>query len=191
MLEGARWIAVALGPEDAPALQDFLEANPLYSEICYGRPWLPGDAVKELADLPPPDWPQGPSHWWAVLDRGDGGWIGLITFTEELLAAHVWHIGLFLVATAEHGTGLAHEMHEAWVAHARRNGARWLRLGVVCSNARATAFWQRAGYVEVRQRHGVKYGELTHSISVRIKPLGDATIEEHLAQVAREWPETD
>ncbi len=190
MLEGARWVAVALSPDDAPSLQAFLDANPLYSEICYGRPWLPGDAAKELADRPPPDWPQGPSHWWAVLERGTGRWLGLLTFTEDLLATHVWHLGLFLVATAEHGSGLARELHAAWAAHARSDGARWLRLGVVRANSRALAFWDRLGYTEVRQRHGLKYGDLTQSISVQVQALGDATIEEHLARVERDRPES-
>jgi ribosomal protein S18 acetylase RimI-like enzyme len=187
-LEGLRWVAVALTPGDAPALQAFLDANPLYAQLAYGRPWLPGDAVRELSDGPPADWPQGPSHWWAVLERDGGRWLGLITFTEDLLAAGVWNLGFLVVATREQGSGLARELHDAWAAHAERSGARWLRLGVITTNERAVAFWDRLGYVEVRQRHQVKYGDRVHSISVRIRPLAGATIGQHLAQVERDRP---
>lgn len=189
-IEGERWVAVALNPADAPQLQVFFDANPLYSELAYGRPWQPDDAARELTDAPPSSWPQGPSHWWAVLERDRGGWLGLITFTEDLLAPGVWHLGFLMVATAEHGSGLARDVHSAWSRLAERRGARWLRLGVITGNPRAVGFWDRLGYVEVRRRNDVTYGNLTHTISVRIKPLAGATVAEHLANVERDRPDS-
>lgn len=188
-LEGPRWIAVALTPADAPALQAFFAANPLFSEIVNGEPWTADAADKELHDRPPADWPQGESRFWAVIERGSGHWLGFLDFTEDLLAPGIWHLGFFIVATAEHGSGLAHEVHRAWAAHAEHSGARWLRLGVVVTNERAVAFWERLGYAEVRQRHGATFGRLTHSVSVRVKPLGEASLKEHLARVPRDRPD--
>ncbi len=188
-LEGHRWVAVALGTDDAPALQAFLAANPLYAELAYGRPWSDSAGLDELTERPPADWPQGESRHWAVLERGSGRWLAFLSFVEDLLAPRVWHMGLFLVATAEHGSGLARELDEAWAAHAERHGARWLRLGVIQANARAVAFWERQGYREVRERHGVVYGLLTHSLGVRVKPLGGATLAGYLDLVARDRPE--
>ena len=69
-LEGHRWIAVALGTDDAPALQAFLDANPLYAELAYGRPWSDTAGLEEITERPPADWPQGESRHWAVLERG-------------------------------------------------------------------------------------------------------------------------
>ena len=189
VLEGPRWVAVEITAADAPALQAFYDANPLYAEIAYGSPWSAGAAVQEFAERPPADWPQGAFRFWAVLERGSGRWLAYIGFVEDLLAAHVWHMGFFLVATAEHGSGFARELHDAWVAHAEAHGACWLRLGVIVGNARAEAFWSRLGWVEVRRREGVEYGRLTHTLSVRVKPLGDATLEQYLDRVPRDRPE--
>ena len=48
-----RWVAVPLAAADAPALQDFLDANPLYSQIVNARPFRPGEALEEITDVPP------------------------------------------------------------------------------------------------------------------------------------------
>ena len=186
VVAGGRWLAVEIGPEDAPALQAFYDANPLYSEMAQGRPWRPAAALEELTDRPPADWPQGASRHWAVIERGSGCWLAYVSFVEDLLAEHVWHGAFFLVATAEHGSGFGAELYEAWEAHARSRGARWLRLGVMTTNARGLAFWKRRGYVEVRQRESVAEGEWRHRMSVQVKPVGDATIAEYLEKVSRD-----
>lgn len=189
-LEGSRWVAMALGPDDAPALQEFLEANPFYSETFYGRPWPADAAAKELSDRPPAEWPQGETRHWAAVERGTGRWLGYIGFTEHLLAAGVWHLGFMVVDTSVQGSGFAREFHEAWANRAEREGARSLRLGVVIGNPRAEAFWTRLGYAEVKIRHDVPYGDLKQSISVRVKPVGGSTLAEHLERVARDRAET-
>ena len=137
MFTAAGCVAVPLQPEDAAALQSFLDANPVYSEQVAGRPWLPDEAASELAERPPSDWPQGATRHLALLEAQTGAWRGLLFYTEDLLAPQVWHLALFLVDTAWHGTGLAAALHEAWAAHAAARGARWLRLGVVVGNTRA------------------------------------------------------
>ncbi len=191
VIAGGRWVAVEIGVAEAPALQAFYDANPLYSEMAQGRPWRPDAALRELTDRPPADWPQGASRFWAVLERGSGRWLAYVAFVEDLLAAHVWHGAFFLVATSEHGTGFAAELYDGWEAHARAGGARWLRLGVMTTNARGRAFWKRRGYVEVRQREQVAEGEWRHRMSVQVKPLGDATIAEYLERVPRDRVEDE
>ena len=191
VIAGGRWLAVEIGPADAPALQAFYDANPFYSEMAQGRPWRSEAALQELTDRPPADWPQGASRHWAVLERASGRWLAYVAFVEDLLAEHVWHGAFFLVATAEHGTGFAAELYAAWESHARAGGARWLRLGVMTTNARGVAFWKRRGYVEVKQKEQVTDGEWKHRMSVQVKPVGDATIEEYLEKVARDRPDAE
>jgi len=186
VIAGGRWLSVEIGPDDAPMLQAFYDANPFYSEMAQGRAWRPGAALEELTDRPPADWPQGPSRHWAVLERASGRWLAYVAFVEDLLAEHVWHGAFFLVATAEHGSGFAADLYDAWESHARRHGARWLRLGVMTTNARGLAFWRRRGYVEVRQRDQVLEGEWKHRMSVQVKPVGDATLAEYLEKVPRD-----
>lgn len=165
----ADWVAVALDEADAPALQVFLDANPLYSEIVNGRPFQPGEARQEIVDRPP--FAYRAAHALAVLDRREGRWRGFVSLVDDLIAPGVQHIGLFLMATADHGKGLASSVYQAVEARARRLGMRWMRLGVVLGNARAEAFWQRQGFVELRQRHGLPYEGLSTSVRVMAKPL--------------------
>jgi len=55
----------------------------------------------------------------------------------------------FYVASPWHGRGVAQGLMEACVAEARRQGGRTLCLGVWQENARAIAFYQRAGFTIV------------------------------------------
>jgi predicted GNAT superfamily acetyltransferase len=107
----------------------------------------------------------------------------------DLLAAHVWHIGLFIVASARHGNGDARRLHDGLEQWARDHGTHWLRLGVVQGNARAERFWEHCGYTQVRVREGLQMGQRTNTVRVMIKPLAGSTLEEYLALVPRDRPD--
>ncbi len=188
MLAGPRWIAVPLGEADAPALQAFLDANPLYSQIVNGRPFAPGEALQEIVE--PPPYPHRALHALAVLAPEAGPWRGFVSLVDDLIAPGVQHIGLFLVATAEQGSGLAAELYQAIEQRAREQGARWMRLGVVVGNARAEAFWARCGFREIRQRHGMPYEGPSRSVRVMLKTLDGSPLADYLAIVERDRPES-
>jgi len=183
---GERWAAVPLSAADAPALQAFLDANPLYSEIVNGRPFRAGEALEEITDAPP--FTHGAVHALGVLARDTGDWLGFVSLVDDLFVPGVCHIGLFVVATAQHGSGLADEILTALVDRAKARGARWMRLGVVVGNARAERFWTRMGFEELRQRHGMPYEGPSTSVRVMLKRLGDASTAEYLALVERDRP---
>lgn len=187
-MAGKRWVAVPLDATDAPALQAFLDANPLYSEIVNDRPFRPGEALEEITDAPP--FAHGAVHALGVLARGTGEWLGFVSIVDDLFVPGVCHIGLLVVATAQHGSGLADE----WVAglenRAKASGARWMRLGVVVGNARAERFWARMGFEELRQRHGMPYEGPSTSVRVMLKRLGEASVAEYLSLVERDRPES-
>lgn len=183
-----RWVAVPLGADDAPALQDFLDANPLYSQIVNGRPFRSGEALEEITDVPP--FAHRQAHAVALLDRTSGAWLGFVSLVDGLIDPGVCHIGLFLVGSAWHGTGLATEVYTALEQRARTSGARWMRLGVVVGNVRAERFWRRMGFEEVRQRHGQPYEGPSTSVRVLFKPLGAAGRSEYLACVERDRPDS-
>lgn len=190
LFEAGPWRAWPLSVDDAPWLQDFFNANPLYFVTVNGRPAGPGDALAELTERPPAEMPFRDLHWLAFVDEA-GRLQGVANVLSDLLAPGVWHTGLFIVATALHGTGAACTLYEALEAWMRRGGARWLRLGVVLGNARAEAFWQRVGYAEVRQRLNVDTGGRLNTIRVMVKPLApDACFDDYLAMVCRDRPES-
>lgn len=108
---------------------------------------------------------------------------------SNLLAAGVWHIGLFIVATSLHGSGAAKVLYAGLEDWMRRGGARWLRLNVVVGNGRAERFWEGVGYREVRRRGGVEIGRRINAVRVMTKPLANGALAEYLQMVARDRPE--
>ncbi len=119
-----------------------------------------------------------------------GQWLAFVSWVDDLIAPGVCHIGLFLTATHLHGSGLASELYAALEAWARRDGARWMRLGVVVGNTRAERFWARMGFEEIRQRHGLPYEGPSTSVRVMLKPLDGrplaAQLEGYLKRVERD-----
>jgi hypothetical protein len=63
-----------------------------------------------------------------------------------------------------------------------------MRLGVVEGNARAEAFWEKSGYVQVARRERIVMGQKTNSIRVMAKPLFGQSIAEYYALVERDRP---
>jgi len=189
LFEAGPWRAQPISEADAPRLQAFFDANPLYFVTVNGRPAGPGDALAELTERPPPEMSYRELHWLTFVDEA-GSLQGVANVLSDLLAPGVWHTGLFIVATALHGTGAARRLYEALEAWMQRGGARWLRLGVVLGNARAEAFWQRMGYTEVRQRLNVDTGGRLNTIRVMVKALAvDERFEDYLSMVPRDRPE--
>ena len=117
-----------------------------------------------------------------------GALVAIAEVVADLFARDVWHIGLFIVATAAHGSGAAQALYrhlEAWMVC---GGARWLRLGVVAGNARAERFWERLGYIEVRKREGVPMGQRVNTLRVMVKPVA-GRLDEYLSKVGRDRAE--
>jgi GNAT superfamily N-acetyltransferase len=186
-----RWRLRALGEQDMPTLQRFFEANPDYFIDINGEPPRTDEAECEFRDTPP----AGMAYREMVMlgffdDQGDhdGELVAMATVVGDFIAEHVWHIGLFIVATALHGSGAAQAIYrrlEDWIV---ARGANWIRLGVVAGNTRAERFWQRSGYIEVRERGPVAMGQRMHLLRVLVKPIDGRAIEPYLALVARDRP---
>ena len=181
--------SVELGAGSEAALQRFFEASPEYFVIVTGERAWPDDAHEEIHGELPEGWPF--TKKWVVGYLDDEGEVQAVAnVVSDLLAPGVWHIGLFIVATARHGNGDAPLLYRSLEAWARQNGARWMRLGVVEGNARGRRFWERMGFVEVRSREGVAMGKLTHTLHVMAKPLAGGSFDDYLALVPRDRPET-
>ena len=179
---------IELTADREPLLQRFFEANLEYFLAVNGEPAGPGEAHEEIHGPPPPDF--GFTKKWLVgYVDAQGSLAAMANVITDLLAPGVWHIGLFIIATARHGTGEAQVLHRGLEAWALSNGATWLRLGVVKGNARAERFWHSLGYVEARTREGIAMGKLTNTVSVMVKPIGGDTIEHYLSLVPRDRPD--
>jgi GNAT superfamily N-acetyltransferase len=181
--------ATELALSDVTALQAFFEANPEYFVAISGEPPLPSAAREEFDDLPPADMPFS-GRWLLGFYDDTGSMIGFTGVLSDLLAKHVWHIGIFIVATRLHGIGLAANLYQALEGWMKSNGAQWIRLGVVEGNAKAKRFWHKLGYVEVRKRSGVTMGKRSNTVRVLFKALAGGTSAQYLSRVARDDPDS-
>ncbi|MEO8311399.1 MAG: GNAT family N-acetyltransferase [Caldimonas sp.] len=176
-----------LAPADVAEVQRFFDRNPEYFITVHGEGPKADEAEHEFADVPPAGMPYRLMVLLGFFDRA-GTLVGVATIVGDFIAEHVWHVGLFIVATSLHGRGAAarlYAMLEGWVAG---QGARWLRLGVVQGSARAERFWLRCGYVQVRERGPVEMGRKHNLLRVMAKPLAGGTIADYLALVERDRP---
>jgi GNAT superfamily N-acetyltransferase len=178
--------AVELAEEDLPALQAFFVANPEYFQEVTGAPPRPDEAKQELESRPPPGLPYDKVYVLGFLDSS-GQMVAMASVLTDLLAAGVWHISLFIIATALHGTGTAGLLYERLEKWAKDEGASWLRLDAVAGNLKAERFWEKAGYKDV-QRLPVQLGSMTHTVRVMVKPLQGSDIDEYLREVPRDRP---
>jgi len=176
-----------LGPGDVAEVQGFFERNPEYFLAVNGEGPGPDEAKNEFADRPPAGMPYRAMSLLGFFD-GDSALIGLATIVGDFIQAHIWHVGLFIVASALHGSGVAHALYrqlERWMAG---QGAQWLRLGVVQGNVKAERFWLRCGYVQVRERGPVAMGKKSNMLRVMVKPLAGGALADYLALVERDRP---
>lgn len=178
--------------QEIPALQAFYEANPAYSMRVNGVPPPPGIALEEFHERPPAH--LGYTQRWLLgLFDDHGALAGVIDFVSDLGAPGVWHLGLFLIATARHGSGDAQAVYDALEGWMRSHGPkgwavlpadeppdrpRWLRLGVVVGNTPAERFWARQGYQASRVRESVYTGGRVNAVQVLVKPLDPALAAE-------------
>jgi GNAT superfamily N-acetyltransferase len=169
-------------------LQHFFDTNPAYFLAVNGEPAGPAEAREVLADRPPPGWPY--THRWLLgwLDADDAV-AAMADLATDLLAPGVWHIGLFIVATARHGSGDAQALYGSLEDWARTSGAAWMRLGVVQGNTRAERFWASCGYQQVRIREGLAMGRCVHIVRVMCKRLAGGGLADYLARVPRDRPD--
>lgn len=186
-VEGIR-LAELFGGDEAQ-LQRFFERAPDYFIAVNGEPATSTEAREELQGQLPAGW-RCRRMYWLGYRNVDEQLVAVVNIAADLLAVGVWHIGLLLVDTRLHGTGLAQRLHgdlEAWAA---KNGAQWLRLTVVVGNTKAERFWPRLGYVQVRTRKGITMGRQVNRVSIQVKALAGGSLEDYFSLVTRDRPGT-
>ena len=174
---------------DAGQLQAFLDANPEYFLVVGDLPPSGDEAQKAFRDLPPPHLKFN-GRWLIGFTDDTGRLIGMASVLSDFLVPHVWHVGLFIVATALHGSGTAAALYQSLEDWMKAHGAAWVRLGVVLGNEKGERFWQKVGYTEVRKRFNVPAGERRNTVLVLVKPLAGGEIGDYLQLVERDRPES-
>jgi GNAT superfamily N-acetyltransferase len=182
------WRACALASDDeVAAVQRFFDANPAYFLTVNGEGPAADEARREFDDLPPAGMTYR-DRWVIGIFDERGALVGIAGVLADLIAATVWHIGLFVIASDLHGSGASARVHRHLEAWMRSHGARWIRLGVVKGSAKAERFWEKVGYLDLRERGPVAMGQRSNLLRVMVKPLVAAPIVDYLALVERDRP---
>jgi GNAT superfamily N-acetyltransferase len=180
--------AFEIRADDVPDLQRFFDTNPEYFLTVTGAPPGAREAEDEFGGSLPGGWSFG-KKWLLGFRNDTGPLVGMANVVSDLLAPRVWHIGLFIVATARHGTGDARTLYQGLESWAMAHGAEWLRLGVVLGNARAEHFWERRGFAQTRTRGPIEMGERVNTVRVMMKALAGGTLAQYLSLIERDRPE--
>lgn len=183
------WRIIEAGDGDRADLARFCIANPDYDILLTGEVPEPAPWVEDfLTDLPPADFNPGPTAKLVVRPASGDEIAAILDVTLGMIDPHVAHIGLFQVAQARHGSGLAHRLYQALETWLAGQGMEAVRLGVLTTNPRAAAFWTRHGYQPLRQRSAVLDSGRTVVTEVRVKRLVPMTLAAYLARVPRDDP---
>jgi GNAT superfamily N-acetyltransferase len=175
---------------DRSALAAFCAANPGYDILLTGHLPNTDEWVEDfLTDLPPADFGWTATHKLLAFEAGSSAEIlAIMDVSENMLAPGVGHIGLFQVAEAHQGTGLADQLYqglESWLAG---RGMDAFRLGVLQANPRGQRFWARHGYVRSRTR--VSPDDPGQLIDVLRKSLRQESIDGWHKRVPRDCPQS-
>lgn len=185
LFDTPRFTARELVAADLPRLQTLCDANP--DDLLAVRDRPPGpDAARHAFDGHPARHLLRPRRWNAGFFAREGPMIGVTEVVADRFTEGVWHIGLFVVAKAPRGPGVAQALYPGFEAWAAGEGARWLRLDVVAGHARAERFWRAHGWREVGLRRGVGTGGRT--LRRLIKPLAGDDLAVYLDLVPGERP---
>lgn len=171
-------------------LQRFFDANPEYFLAVNGEPAGPREAFEEIHGELPAGWSYT-KNWLIGYLNASGELAAMANLTSDLLAAGVWHIGLFIIETSRHGNGNARLLYRSLEDWAQSLGAAWLRLGVVEGNGRAEQFWKSCGFVQTRTRRGVSMGKRVNTLRVMFKPLRGGSLDDYLQLIPRDRTGSD
>jgi GNAT superfamily N-acetyltransferase len=180
------------GAQDRQSLAAFCCANAAYDLFLSGEIPNENDWVDDfLNDLPPAEFGWTATHKLIATRIAEPeNVLAIIDVSQDMLAKGVGHIGLFQVAEALHGSGLAHRLYDALENWLALRGTDVIRLGVLEGNPRGLAFWTRHGYALTRRRVGTAPTGKTHISMVMFKPLKPLTLEAYQKRVPRDHPDT-
>jgi GNAT superfamily N-acetyltransferase len=159
----------ALPQERLTALQDLLERCADFNELVEGEPVAPDAALEVFEALPPGVLPAD-KFVFGLFDRS-GGLHGVLEGVRGYPEAGVWWIGLLLLDPASRGQGLGQRVVQGFCDWVRAQQGHAVMLGVVEANTAGARFWQRQGFIAVRQTEPRPFGRKVQVVHVLRRDL--------------------
>jgi len=174
-----------LHEHDAPLLQVLFEKNPEYFWICNGRAPMPDQALEEMRSVPPSEMTYSKKYVIGLFNNLSE-LVGMTIVFSNFIANHVWLISEFIFDKSLHGTGITQQFYQQLESWMQKNGAEWIRLGVVQGNTKAERFWNKVGYIQLRERINVPSDMQVNTLRVMAKSLTECSFGEYLLLVPRD-----
>ncbi len=137
-------------PADIAQLQAVLDAAPQYHLLVEGKLASADSAHEELHALPPGKGYE--DKFFYLFSDNAGQALGVADVIRGYPLATTVMIGLLLFCEPAQGQGYGAEALAQIRSMARQWKCTTLRIGVVETNQRGLAFWQREGFVEVARK---------------------------------------
>lgn len=160
---------IALNPESADRLQAFFEQCADFAMLVEGEPVSPAAAQDTFESLPPGKTLQD-KFVFGVSDAA-GGLAGVLEAVRGYPEPGTWWIGLMMLTPAARGRGLGQKLIEGFARYVRSQRGQAVMLGVVEENQAGYRFWQRAGFVRVRETEPRVFGKKTQRVFVMQRDL--------------------
>jgi ribosomal protein S18 acetylase RimI-like enzyme len=161
--------ATYLQPEDGAILQRLLENCADYFELVNGLPPT-GSEAQELFEAKPPTKTFGDKLIIGLWNNAEK-LIGVLDVIRDYPQPGEWFVGLLLIEPTYRQHGIGQQMYQAFEQWAVMGGARYMGLGVVEQNTRASEFWQRLGFEVVEKRLPEKDGNKESVVVVMRRSL--------------------
>ena len=141
------WEIRHAGEEDVAEITALFQSDPDYFALEGPQP--SEDTVRhDMANLPPRCLPS--QKHFTVL-RKDGRLCAVLDLVEGYPRERTLFVGLLLVEPQLRNQGVGSGIAEALLRAADKGGFDQVRLGCLQANPRGHAFWERAGFVDVRE----------------------------------------
>ena len=153
-----------LSPADTEQLQGLCEQCSDFNLLVDGEPISP-TAAQELFQETPPGRSLADKFIFGLIDRR-GDVVGVLEGMRDYPEAHIWWIGLLMLAPSVRQQGLGRIVVAGFADYVRSHQGQAIMLGVMADNHLAYRFWRRMGFEEVRVTEPRQFGKKLQTVTV-------------------------
>jgi len=151
-----RYAVCALTERDADAVLAIYRENGLFFRHCGARPTR--EQVLEDMTVTPPETARSAKHFVGFFRGGE--LIAVMDLIDGYPKTDIAYLGLFMLRAEEQGKQRGSAILSEAEAFLKAGGFRAIRLAINKGNPQSTHFWQKNGYVILREADRGKWGTL-------------------------------